>query len=202
MPLWTPTENPHARRWMMFVDGENLTIRAQELAAKRGVSLTPGLNYEQNVFVWMPGVTPNRFAPTGPVISGPLEGYAIRCYYYTSVVGDEVRLNTVRTSLWELGFHPEVFKRDKGSQRSKGVDITLTKDVLSHAYQGNFDVALLVAGDGDYVPLVREVKRLGKNVDGMFFDGPGLGLNQELRLAVDTFHHLDDHFVEKWKAVP
>ena len=35
------------------------------------------------------------------------------------------------------------------TRRSKGVDIILTKDMLSHAFPGNFDAALLVAGDGD-----------------------------------------------------
>ena len=35
-------------------------------------------------------------------------------------------------------------------------------------------VAVLVAGDGDYVPLITEVKRLGKVVYVVFFNDYGL----------------------------
>jgi hypothetical protein len=34
--------DPHLRRWMMFVDGENLTIRAQRLAQHKGIQLREG----------------------------------------------------------------------------------------------------------------------------------------------------------------
>ena len=44
--------------------------------------------------------------------------------------------------------------------RAKGVDIALTKDLLSHAFLDNYDAVVLVAGDGDYVPVVEELKRL------------------------------------------
>jgi uncharacterized LabA/DUF88 family protein len=108
----------------------------------------------------------------------------------------------VREAIWKLGFTPEVFRKDKSSQKSKGVDITLTKDVLSHAFMNNYDVAVLIAGDGDYVPLVQEVKRLGKGVEVLLFAGNGLGLNPELRLACDTFHRLDEFFIEQWQARP
>src|SRR4051794_12186407 len=45
---------------------------------------------------------------------------------------------------------------------AKGVDISLTKDMLVQAFLGNYDIAVLVAADGDYLPVVEEVKRLGK----------------------------------------
>jgi len=46
--------------------------------------------------------------------------------------------------------------------------------MLSHAFLNNYDVATLIAGDADYVPLVEEVKRLGKVVYVLFFVSNGL----------------------------
>ena len=63
----------------------------------------------------------------------------------------------------------------------KGVDISLAKDLLSHAFLDNYDYAILYSGDGDYVPLVEEVKRIGKNVMVCFFDTDCL--NKELKLS-------------------
>ena len=72
-------------------------------------------------------------------------------------------------------------------------EIALTTDMLSHGYRTNYDVAVLFAGDGDYVPLVEEVKRLGKVVYIMFLQGSGV--NNELRLASDTFLYIDEFFL-------
>ena len=38
--------DPHLRRWMLFVDGENLTLRAQQLAAERQLTLSRGPTYD------------------------------------------------------------------------------------------------------------------------------------------------------------
>jgi len=70
--------------------------------------------------------------------------------------------------------------------------------MLSHAFFDNYDDAVLVAGDGDYVPLIQEVKRLGKNVFVSFF-GDGAGLAKEVRLVADRFQDLTAHFVTRWE---
>jgi uncharacterized LabA/DUF88 family protein len=108
-------------------------------------------------------------------------------------MGDDTVVMDVRESLFALGFHHEVFKRARGQAKSKGVDITLTKDMLSHAFMNTYDASVLVAGDGDYVPLVNEVKRLGKVVYVIFFKDTGF--NRNLALAADAFFAIDDAFI-------
>ena len=49
-----PPPDPHLRRWMSFVDGENFTIRAQKLAESRAIPLVEGEFYQRDVFVWIP----------------------------------------------------------------------------------------------------------------------------------------------------
>ena len=75
----------------------------------------------------------------------------------------------------------------------------MAKDFLSHAFLDNYDVAVLVAGDGDYVPLITEVKRLGKVVYVAFFRD--CGLSTELHLAADMFFEIEDFFLERWRSV-
>jgi len=51
----------------------------------------------------------------------------------------------------------------------KGVDIQLTTDLLTHSYKNNYDVAILVAGDSDYVGALQAVKDNGKNIEVALF---------------------------------
>src|SRR5258708_2812026 len=117
---------------MMFVDGENLTLRAQKVAAGANVSLVEGPHFRRDVFVWLPGIlATQRLTNNGQVA---LQPQAIRSFYYTSAVGDDVLLQDVRERLWSIGFTPHVFKRPSGGGRSKAVDITLARDMLSNAF--------------------------------------------------------------------
>jgi uncharacterized LabA/DUF88 family protein len=180
---------------MLFVDGENLTIRAQDFAVTEGITLNEPTRYLNDTFVWFPGY---RALELHGLINGfPSQQTAIRAYYYTSVTGDPDKLDSVRRQLRALYFDPQVFKKTTGHAKSKGVDVTLTKDMLSHAYQGHYDAAVLFAGDGDYVPLIEEVKRQGKNVVVCFFEGHGLA--EQMKLTADYFFDLRNIFVARWK---
>jgi uncharacterized LabA/DUF88 family protein len=190
-------DNPHRRRWMLFVDGENLTMSAQRVAEKAKLILPEGPFYTRDTFVWFPTVNANTAMTSTEEFSMPLQRRATRAHYYTSVQGDVPKVERISEALWDIGFAPMVFKKDRTRSRSKGVDIALTTDMLSHAFRDNYDVAFLYAGDGDYVPLVEEVKRLGKGVYVAFFSGAGL--NDKLRLASDTFFLIEKAFLESWR---
>ena len=49
----------------------------------------------------------------------------------------------------------------KRKPRQKGVDVQLAVDMLVGAFEEAYDVAVLLAGDADFVPVVEEVKRHG-----------------------------------------
>src|SRR5438552_16267039 len=83
---------------------------------------------------------------------------------------------------------PRVFKKDKG-KGSKRVDITLAIDMLLHGTRKHYDVAVLVAGDEDYVPLVRAVQGEGARVYVWFTSE---GLSPGLYQAADYFVDLDE----------
>jgi len=55
-PVSNPSKmvDPHLRRWMLFVDGENFTIRGQRLSESEGLELLEGRLYSRNIFLWVP----------------------------------------------------------------------------------------------------------------------------------------------------
>lgn len=46
----------------------------------------------------------------------------------------------------------------------KGVDVRLAIDMLAKAHRGEYDAAVLISGDNDFVDLVTAVKEMGKHV--------------------------------------
>ena len=51
----------------------------------------------------------------------------------------------------------------------KGDDVYLTTDMVSLAYENQYDTAILVSGDGDFVPALKRIQKLGKRVENAYF---------------------------------
>lgn len=75
----------------------------------------------------------------------------------------------------------------KRRARQKGVDVLLAVDMLTGAFASIFDIAVLVAGDADFIPAVEEVKRRGVMV--LVVADPK-SLADDLRRAADRFFAL------------
>ncbi len=48
-------------------------------------------------------------------------------------------------------------------------DINIAVDMVDGASENVFDVAVLVSGDGDFVPAVRSVRKKGKTAENVYF---------------------------------
>ena len=77
-------------------------------------------------------------------------------------------LRAVRTQLWTPGLEPNVFNKPS-KEKIQRCRYRTDKGCAQPWFRGNHDGMILVAGDGDYVPLAEEVKRLGKLVMVQFF---------------------------------
>lgn len=53
----------------------------------------------------------------------------------------------------------------EGGAIEKKVDINIAVDIISLAYEDAYDTAVLVSGDGDFLPVIKKVKELNKNVE-------------------------------------
>jgi len=105
----------------------------------------------------------------------------IRIYYYNAIVGRREEperyqrqqaffSNVAAIPYCELRLGRLVYSNwPSAPPYEKGVDIQLTTDLLTHSYKNNYDVAILVAGDSDYVGAVQSVKDNGKHVEVALF---------------------------------
>lgn len=58
---------------------------------------------------------------------------------------------------------------DKFYYAVKGDDIHIASDMIKGAYENLYDVAILVSGDGDFIPAVEIVQERGKGVENAYF---------------------------------
>ena len=105
----------------------------------------------------------------------------VRIYYYNAKVGHKEEPERYRDQqafftgvnaipYCELRLGRLVYHNWPNSPpHEKGVDIQLATDMITHSFKNNYDVAVLVAGDNDYVGALQSVKDNGKNVDVALF---------------------------------
>ncbi|HEX7592614.1 MAG TPA: NYN domain-containing protein [Anaerolineae bacterium] len=72
----------------------------------------------------------------------------------------------------------------------RGTDVALAVDALQVGLDGKIDIAVLVTGDGDFVPLVRALNQQGVRVLGVYFgfqakDGKKSFMNERLLSVVN-----------------
>jgi len=173
MTPWTERSTGHFRKLMVFVDGTNLLCEISRQFQIRFRVEKPPLS---------------AFSLARHLIDstdiGP-DHTRVRDYWFASYQGSDEDHLRISKALRAVKFEPVLFQRRNG--REKGVDIALTKEMLVNAFNQNFEVGLLVAGDEDYTGLVNEVKRYGPILKGAFFDN---AITDPLRLAFDRFHIL------------
>ena len=179
-------------RSILFVDGENLVMRFQDSVAT-GMIPHKEVIHMPDVFVWHTEF--NNYHALQKVI---------RVCYYTSLVGDDVALRNTREAIGRIQhvsriddgtnvgqIVPVVFKKPSRSQKTRNVDIQIVIDVMRYAFTDEIDRVYLASGDGDYLPLITEVMRRGKQVEVLAFSS---GLNDQLKYSADRFQNLDAMF--------
>lgn len=86
----------------------------------------------------------------------------------------------------------------KADLHEKGVDTYIATDMVVQAAKNEYDVAILIASDGDYVPVVNAVRELGKKVELGFFRG---SISMALRAVCDVSRRLRRvHFSYMWES--
>jgi uncharacterized LabA/DUF88 family protein len=178
-----------------LIDGENLVHRYQSMIAD-GRDPLPGVVHAKDVFVWHPSLIHE------------LPGDIRRVSYYTSVVGDDDRVHEIAELIHGLTYScvipgvqkrgakvcPQVFKKQKQTNKSRAVDINITIDAMRHASNGSAGHVSIYSGDSDFLPLIKELMRLGMEVHVKALSA---GLGSAMRIASDQFFSLDHCFFEQ-----
>ena len=82
-------------------------------------------------------------------------------------------------------------KLSQGIPVEKGIDIMLATDLLHFAWNGLYDVAVLVSGDSDFAYALQAVKNMGKHVEVAYFES---NISRDLLDVADNRHLLDRKF--------
>jgi len=136
----------------------------------------------------------------------------IRIYYYNARVGNkeepERYLHQVQffdsvaeIPYTELRLGRLVYNNWPNSPPyEKGVDVQLATDMLSHSYKNNYDTAILVAGDNDFVSALQAVKDNGKHIEVALFGKEET--SRELRRVADVILPIAPKLLaDCWKQV-
>lgn len=103
--------------------------------------------------------------------------------------GVEDRFRRLHDKLRYMGFRivaREAYDENRSEQ--KEVDVALACEMVSHAFRDNYDVAILVSGDRDFIPAIQHAQSSGKRVEVAAFAN---SVGEEMRRSADRFHELE-----------
>ncbi len=92
---------------------------------------------------------------------------------FTAPNADERQLRNDRDRYHDLmhaGIEPKYLPMAATHGGEKGVDVALAIDALQVGLEGKIDIAVLVTGDGDFVPLVHALMKHGIKVMAVYFE--------------------------------
>ncbi len=139
----------------------------------------------------------------GYLVNTPWRGKPImpsRYFWFDAVGKDDTE---VRDYLKRVELQPDTAVEEGRvvggpKRRQKGVDGRLAVVALSGAYRRVFDVAIIVAGDADFVPLVTAIREVGPLVVVAGFQG---SMAEELRRVADRVIPLPDISQPFWPQI-
>jgi len=176
-----------AERVMIFIDGSNLyhslkhTFRRTDLDIGRFCHQLLGKRKLIRIYYYNAKVglkeEPERYRSQQTFFAG-----------VSAIPYSELRLGRLVYSHW-----PSV------PPMEKGIDVQLTTDMLTHGFKNNYDVAILVAGDNDFVGAMQAVKDYGKHVEVALFGRETT--SQQLRNVADKVITINSRFLKgSWKS--
>ena len=158
---YAPT--PAYRALMVFIDGAYLRKNIKDIIGNDDINFHSFINWIYQI-------------PRKGI--GRIEAELKRVYYYDAIVDSLDSNYKKQNEYFEKIQKVENYEirlgrliKTKNDYRQKGVDILLAIDMLSKAFLNHFEWGVLLAGDDDYVDLVKMIKNIaGKQVIGVYFE--------------------------------
>lgn len=157
-PKHTPTQPHKTNRIAIFIDGANLYYSATQL----GIEID--------------------YAYLLTFLTGKTSAY--QAFFYTGIDSTNQHQQEFLLRLQQFGYQivsKAVIKRADGSRKAN-LDVELALDLVELA--NTYDTAIVVSGDGDFIPAIKRVQRLGKRVEVV---GCGATTSQKLLELADDY---------------
>lgn len=177
-PLAIPGPTPVYRRVMIFIDEGYLRRSFENIYSHQNINFA-------GLYVMLKDLA----------VEETRRPEVIRVYYYDSRADPEENLeeykkqNEYFSGIEEHAVYEVKLARIRKSGKSgekkkqKGTDVLLAMDMITKALMNHYDIAILLAGDDDFLDLVRAVKDFtDKRVYGAFYPGH---ISENLRKAYD-----------------
>ena len=130
-----------------------------------------------------------------------------RGVFFSSCTGDTIKLRECRAGVRAAGFEPHIIHESRDRRKSrdqlarehwlmekpKGVDIEMATRIAADAFQNNYQNCVIFTNDADFLPVIRLVRQLGKNVAVCGYLS-ALPDDSELRYVPDQFIDLEKSF--------
>lgn len=87
------------------------------------------------------------------------------------------------------GFIVELSKNDSEEKIQKGVDVNIACNMLKHAFENQYDTAVILSGDGDFLPAIGMIRNMGKGVEGSGFD---CSTSNDVRINCTKWHSINE----------
>lgn len=158
---------PDEQRAMLFVDGQNL-YQGLNLVADSSTRLD--------------------FEAVAPLLGA--EYSLVRAYWFEA--GDQHQTDAYYDAVRNAGYRLVTTPRsDQGGHGHQiGTDVAIAVELAVQALADAYDIAILVSGDGDFLPAVHRVQDLGKRVHVASF---APCLSWDLAIQADFLTRLDAH---------
>jgi len=169
--------SPNYRNVMVYFDGTNFLL---ELGKFLGVRVDP---HKPPLSVFKLGRALSDW-----IRNNAYGSVMVRRHWVGSYQGNGEDERRLLFASHEVGFQARILHKARDGPE-KGVDMSLAIQMMADAVNRNFHTGWLVTGDADYTELVKEVKRYGTVVNGVFFKS---ALSDALRLSCDEFYLLDN----------
>lgn len=158
-------------RVCIFIDGSNLYFQLKELEAKVKIDyhrLSLALTGEERKLV-------RTYYYACPPPDPQVDSYDDQHKFFSYLKN---------TPYLELRFGHLEMRGD--AQVEKGVDVRIAIDMVSLAYAGAYDAAVLISNDADLAPAMDKIKDLGKHVEYAYFSRKTVQLVESCDLAVQV----------------
>lgn len=192
MSFVAPLSPPGIKKVYVFIDGQNMAIRYKELINQEERNPVGNISYTKDRFVWKPS---SLIFPS--MTHSHLEIVRAICYTVSTDSGYSELFNKIKNTKIEgnsqFYLSPEIIRYSEKDKNPKGDDIKLCIGALHYATNNFLDIAYLVTNDGDFVPLIEELQRLGKYVYVASFES-SKGFNKKLKEKADFFWNLDTQY--------
>lgn len=83
-------------------------------------------------------------------------------------------------------------RKDMRGTQEKGIDTRIAGDLVAMAWEGAFDIAILVSADQDFVPAAEYLQNKGIKVIQAGFPPRGMLLKQKCWASIDLRLHMED----------